>query len=177
MKWFLIISASIMAILLLLFGDLSKFFTIEFAGGVAICLLWYRFGRVGGDGGGDGGVPNYQFTALDSSGQQTTGQFAAENSEAASERVKAMGLFATEISELTDESRIGEPIGLPARLNDAFMWMLFGVVLPYVCIRIAWQVPEQLEGKQWFIVPILGGLSLYNVWHRLKKGEWIKPGG
>ena len=166
-----------MAILLLLFGDLSKFFTIEFAGGVAICLLWYRFGRVGGDGGGDGGVPNYQFTALDSSGQQTTGQFAAENSEAASERVKAMGLFATEISELTDESRIGEPIGLPARLNDAFMWMLFGVVLPYVCIRIAWQVPEQLEGKQWFIVPILGGLSLYNVWHRLKKGEWIKPGG
>ena len=177
MKWFLIISASIMAILLLLFGDISKFFTIEFAGGVAICLLWYRFGRVGGDGGGDGGVPNYQFTALDSSGQQTTGQFAAENSEAASERVKAMGLFATEISELTDESRIGEPIGLLARLNDAFMWMLFGVVLPYVCIRIAWQVPEQLEGKQWFIVPILGGLSLYNVWHRLKKGEWIKPGG
>ena len=93
------------------------------------------------------------------------------------ERVKAMGLFATEISELTGESRIGEPIGLLARLNDVFMWMLFGVFFPYVCIRIAWQVPEQLEGKQWFIVPILGGLSLYNVWHRLKKGEWIKPGG
>ena len=122
-------------------------------------------------------MPNYQFTALDPSGQQTTGQFSAEDSEAASERVKAMGLFATEISELTVESRIGEPIGLLARLNDAFMWMLFGVILPCVCIRIACQVPEQLEGKQWFIVPILGGLSLYNVWHRLKKGEWIKPEG
>ena len=120
-------------------------------------------------------MPNYQFTALDPSGQQTTGQFSAEDSEAASERVKAMGLFATEISELTGESRIGEPIGLPSRLNDAFMWMLFGVFLPYVCIRIAWQVPEQLEGKQWFIVPILGGLTLHNVWHRLKKGEWVDP--
>ncbi|MFL2922517.1 MAG: hypothetical protein ACJ0BN_08875 [Limisphaerales bacterium] len=57
------------------------------------------------------GVPNYQFTALDPSGQQTTGQFSAEDSEAASERVKAMGLYATEISELTGESKIGEPIG------------------------------------------------------------------
>ena len=121
------------------------------------------------------GVPNYQFTALDPSGQQTTGQFSAEDSGAGSERVKAMGLYATEISELTGESKIGEPIGLLARLNDAFMWMLFGVLLPFACIRIAWQVPEQLEGKQWFVVPILGGLSLYNVWHRLKKGEWVAP--
>ena len=122
-------------------------------------------------------MPNYQFTALDPSGQQTTGQFSAEDSEAASERVKAMGLFATEISELTGESRIGEPIGLLARLGDAFNWMLFGVLFPFGCIMSAWQVPEQPEGKQWFIVPILGGLSLYNVWHRLKKGEWIEAGG
>ena len=124
------------------------------------------------------GVPDYHFTALDPSGQETTGQFSADDSEAAAERVKAMGLFATEISELTGESRIGEPIGFFAGLNGAFMWMFFGVVIPCVCISMAWQPPEQLEGKQWFVILIMMGISLHHIWHRLKKGEWPEsPGG
>ena len=104
-------------------------------------------------------MPDYQFTALDPYGQETTGQFSADDSEAAAERVKAMGLFATEISELTGESRIGEPIGLLAGLNDAFMWMLCGVVIPCMCIWMARQPPEELEGKQWFVIPIMMWIS------------------
>ena len=87
-------------------------------------------------------------------------------------------MFATEISELTGESRIGEPIGLLAGLNDAFMWMLCGVVIPCMCIWMARQPPEELEGKQWFVIPIMMWISLHNIWDRLKKGEWPEsPGG
>gem|GEM_PF-4438995 len=118
------------------------------------------------------GVPDYHFTALDPYGQETTGQFSADDSEAAAERVKEMGLFATEISELTGESRIDEPIGLLARLWDAFMWLLFGVVIPCAIIGFAWKPPEQLEGKQWFVVTIMMTVPVFRVWHRLKNGEW-----
>ena len=123
------------------------------------------------------GVPDYHFTALDPYGQETTGQFSADDSEAAAERVKEMGLFATEISELTGESRVDEPVGLLAGLNNAWHWMLFGVLFPCVSIRFALQPPEELIGKQWFVIPIMMGLSIYTVWHRLKKGEWPESPG
>ena len=123
------------------------------------------------------GVPDYHFTALDPSGQETTGQFSDDDSEAAAERVKAMGLFATEISELTGESRIDEPIGLLARLLDAFMWMFVCVFIPCGILGFAWKPPEQLEGKQWFVVPIMMLVPVFSVWHRLKKGEWSEGEG
>ena len=79
------------------------------------------------------GVPDYHFTALDPYGQETTGQFSADDSDAAAERVKEMGLFATEISERDPRKETPPgPLGKywDGTIGDAFQWFMWGVCIP-----------------------------------------------
>jgi len=52
--------------------------------------------------------------------------------------------------------------------------LLFGVVIPCAIIGFAWNPPEQLEGKQWFVVTIMMTVPVFRVWHRLENGEWFE---
>ena len=121
------------------------------------------------------GVPDYQFTALDPYGQETTGQFSADDSEAAAERVKAMGLFATEISELDPRKEMPPgPLGKywDGTFGDAFQWFMWGVCLPVAPI-FAPETDFHPPGGYF----VAGGIGLVMIAIRLRTGKWPEGEG
>ena len=119
------------------------------------------------------GVPDYHFTALDPYGQETTGQFSADDSEAAAERVKAMGLFATEISELDPRKEMPPgPLGKywDGTFGDAVQWIFWGVCLPVAGIIGGLLNPEKVHPAVNILVA--AGIGLVMITIRLRRGKW-----
>ena len=120
-------------------------------------------------------MPDYHFKALDPSGQETTGQFSADDSEAAAERVKAMGLFATEISELDPRKEMPPgPLGKywDGTFGDAFQWFMWGVCIPVAPI-FAPETDFHPPGGYF----VAGGIGLVMIAIRLRTGKWPEGEG
>ena len=118
-------------------------------------------------------MPDYHFTALDRSGQETTGQFSADDSEAAAERVKAMGLFAAEISELDPRKEMPPgPLGKywDGTFGDAFMWFCWGAFIPLVGLIGGLNNPEKAHPA--LVIIVAGLISLFFITMRVRDGKW-----
>ena len=122
-------------------------------------------------------MPDYHFTALDRSGQETTGQFSADDSEAAAERVKAMGLFAAEISELDPRKEMPPgPLGKywDGTFGDAFMWFCWGAFIPLVGLIGGLNNPEKAQPA--LVIIVAGLISLFFITKRVRDGKWPEGG-
>ena len=122
-------------------------------------------------------MPDYHFTALDRSGQETTGQFSADDSEAAAERVKAMGLFAAEISELAPRKEMPPgPLGKywDGTFWDAVQWIFWCVCMPIAGLIGGLNNPEKAHPAMTIIVA--GLIALFFITKRVSDGKWPEGG-